>query len=319
MPLVLVQNEVTAENRYDHWEDNEGVQYHFPNQYINKIKEGEFFIYYRGSRRLSKKRAIPEYFGCGRIGKVWLDPNSDIKAPKYTWHWYCEIVDYFPFLKPIPFKKYGIPYESIASNLWSVAVRNIDMDTYNKILKEASFITSNEEIIIRPNSPIIPSLDEIQPVFIDGEQNLMTIYNEVALKSEVISAQGNNYSKHSKLFGDRAEEIVYQVLLKERTYSLRWVAKENEKPGWDIEYSDKNERVSVEVKGTSGKRFLSVDVTKREWEAAETHGENYKLYLVADCLSKAPKIQIISNPYGLYLSKRLSVTPINYRLRLLEQ
>lgn len=318
MPLILVQNEITAGNKYDHWEDDEGVQYHFPNQYINKVKEGESFIYYRGSRRANNNRAVPEYFGCGKIGKVWLDPNSDIKAPRYTWHWYCEILDYFPFMMPIPFKRNGLPYEKIASNLWSVAVRNISVETYNDILREASIITSNEEIIIKPNSPLLPSLDEVKPVILDERHNLLTPYNKVDITTETISGLTNQYSKHSKLFGDRAEEIVYQVLIKERTYNLRWVAKENEKPGWDIEYRNNDERISVEVKGTSGKRFLSVDVTKREWEAAETHGENYKLYLVADCLSKTPKIQIISNPYGLYLSKRLSVTPINYRLRLLE-
>jgi hypothetical protein len=130
---------------------------------------------------------------------------------------------------------------------------------------------------------------------------------------------GGRYSKYSKLFGDRAEEIVYQVLTEKRIYKLRWVAKEKEKPGWDIEYFDDNNLVAVEVKGTSGKRFPSIDITFQEWNAAKDQGEYYRIYLVADCLSKSPKIQVIANPYELYLNKKISLQPIAYRLRLTAQ
>jgi hypothetical protein len=74
MNVFLVQNERTVGGQYDHWKDVEGERYHFPNQYKGKTVEGNRFIYYRGVRRPTGRSAIPEYFGIGKVGKVWLDP-----------------------------------------------------------------------------------------------------------------------------------------------------------------------------------------------------------------------------------------------------
>src|SRR5690349_11774001 len=120
MPLILVQNEITVDSQYEHWKDIEGAQYHFPNQYIGKVKEGESFIYYRGSRRKGNIRETPEYFGFGKIGRVWLDPDSNIHGPKSKWHWFCELIDYVPFEKPVPFRIDGTTFEQIPQNIWSV-------------------------------------------------------------------------------------------------------------------------------------------------------------------------------------------------------
>jgi hypothetical protein len=72
--------------------------------------------------------------------------------------------------------------------------------------------------------------------------------------------------------------------------------------------------MAVEVKATSGKRFLNLDITANEWKAAREKGPHYSLYLVADCLSIKPKIQIINNPYSLYLKRKIAVYPLLYRL-----
>jgi hypothetical protein len=318
MPLILVQNEITAGNKYDHWQDDEGVQYHFPNQYIGKVREGEVFIYYRGSRRADNKRGIPEYFGCGKIGKVWLDPLTDIKKPRYSWHWYCEIVDYIPFKYTVPFKIGDTYLENIPKNLWSVAVRNISLDVYKAILKQASIEVADEDVIIKPNSPIFPKIDEVNPAMVTAQNPLMYLPQSKKESNGRYSGGESygRYSKYSKLFGDRAEEIVYQLLTKEKADKLRWVAKEKEKPGWDIEYHDGRNLIAIEVKGTSGKRFLSIDITAGEWGAAQKIASNYRLYLVADCLSIKPQIQVINNPYSLFLKRKLSLTPIAYRLQL---
>ena len=55
-PLVLVENEVTAGGRYDHWQDVTGERYQFPNQYRNKVITDRPFIYYRGVRRADGSR-----------------------------------------------------------------------------------------------------------------------------------------------------------------------------------------------------------------------------------------------------------------------
>lgn len=36
-PLVLVQAEATIDGEYDDWNDLTGEQYHFPNQYRNRV------------------------------------------------------------------------------------------------------------------------------------------------------------------------------------------------------------------------------------------------------------------------------------------
>jgi hypothetical protein len=77
MPLVLVHNDVVA-NPAHAWNDVEGVHYHYPSKYQNKIKTGEQFVYYRGVNRVGGKRGPAEYVGAGRIGRIWLDP--DIKG-----------------------------------------------------------------------------------------------------------------------------------------------------------------------------------------------------------------------------------------------
>jgi len=322
MPLILVQNEVTVDGKYDHWQDDEGVQYHFPNQYIGKVKEGESFIYYRGSRRINKKRGTPEYFGCGKIGRVWLDPETDIKLPRMNWHWYCEIVDYIPFQSPVPFKINNIPFEKIAPNQWSVAVRNIDIQDYQAILSKASIPVIGDEALITPKTPILPAIEEVQPTLISS-QSLLLVPPADKKNSPLSGNKGKpgsyvRYSRNAKLYGDRAEEIVYQLLTKNNTYKLRWVAKDKETPGWDLEYYENENLIAIEVKGTSGKRFLNVDLTAGEWNAAKAKGPDYKLYLVADCLSKQPKIQVINNIYDLYQRNKIFLEPTVYKMSLIE-
>ena len=76
MPLILTQNEITLNDAHD-WNDIEGVQYHYPTKYRNKIKEGERFIYYQGVHRASGQRGEANYFGTGRIGTIWQDPDPE--------------------------------------------------------------------------------------------------------------------------------------------------------------------------------------------------------------------------------------------------
>ncbi|HEX7845908.1 MAG TPA: DUF3883 domain-containing protein [Chitinophagaceae bacterium] len=317
MPIILVQNEVTVGGKYDHWEDDEGVKYHFPNQYINKIRKGDWFVYYRGSRRANNKRGIPEYFGFGRIGDISPDPLTDFTKAKKDLRWYCEIYDYTRFSSPVPFKIANQPFEQIHDNQWSVAVRNIKQDIFQRILAMASFEVIDGEPIVNPSSKVIPPIDSVDPVIVTGSQELLVPTKASSNKNIDGQSKENKsfrYSRFAKLYGDHSENIVYKVLLNNRCYQLRSVAKD--KLGWDIEYYENDRLVAVEVKGTSGKRFLSIEITANEWKAAESKADNYYLYLVADCLSKQPKIQVIKNPYSLYLKKQLTIDPLLYRLGL---
>ena len=126
LPLVLVENEVTYEGNYDHWQDQTGVQYQYPNQYRNRIQPGRRFVYYRGVRRAQGRRGAPEYFGSGLVGRVWRDPSVPETAPKRGWKWFCELENYQPFALPVPAKNRGKYFEFIDSALgWRTGVREI--------------------------------------------------------------------------------------------------------------------------------------------------------------------------------------------------
>ena len=133
----------------------------------------------------------------------------------------------------------------------------------------------------------------------------------------------SNYikSNYASTIGNRAEEIVCKTLEKEISMynikHLRWVSKEGEKPGWDIELKYENgENHRIEVKGTGSKRFPSIELTANEWNAASTHRSNYWLYLVTNCLSENPLIQKIQDPFSLVEQGTFLITPVLWRFEM---
>jgi hypothetical protein len=140
MPIVLVENEVTAGGRYDHWDDVTGSRYQFPNSYRNRVLPGERFVYYRGVRRTGGRRGVPEYFGCGVVGRVYIDPASRDEAVAARRKWICEIAEFTPFLEPVPFRVHGKTIENIPRNLWGVGVRKLSQPVYDRILRLAATI-----------------------------------------------------------------------------------------------------------------------------------------------------------------------------------
>ncbi|HEX8320481.1 HNH endonuclease [Longimicrobium sp.] len=150
MPLVLVENERTAGGRYDAWQDLTGQRYHFPNAYRLMVREGEEFVYYRGVRASGgRRRAHPEYFGYGRIGRVWPDPANDESAPKRTRSWFCEISDFQRFASPVPWKRDGLTIEEIPRNLFGNGVRRISQAVLDEILVLASLLDGNSSYLTK--------------------------------------------------------------------------------------------------------------------------------------------------------------------------
>ena len=104
------------------------------------------------------------------------------------------------------------------------------------------------------------------------------------------------------------------TLSKVEVRTLEWVAREGLTPGWDIQYQRADgERVAVEVKGTTGPKFPSIEVTAGEWLAAEKEGASYELYLVANVLA-APLIAKIRDPFQLADSGHIELVPMSWRL-----
>lgn len=314
-PLVLVENERTAGGHYDHWKDVTGERYQYPNQYKNRVVEGRPFVYYRGTRRAGGGRGTPEYFGHGVIGAVHLDPDTDESSPKKDWKWVCEIAEYSPFESPVPFKKADTPYEDIAKNLWSVAVRDLPQDAYDKILQDAG--VSRPLPGTAPSSPelAMPPINQVAP---EGVDPAYLLPPRPPRRTSSGGSGRHRRSAYSKRIGDRGERIVLshlERLLDQRdAKTLRWVAAEGETPGWDIEYTSGGQLWAVEVKATSGPAMPSVELTANEWASAKALGERYRLALVARTLTKAPEVGFIDDVVNRVEQGEFGVEPLSWRL-----
>jgi hypothetical protein len=172
-PLVLVQNERTAGGHFDHWEDVTGERYHFPNQYRNRVVPGRPFVYYRGVRR-SGERGTPEYFGTGRVGQVWRDGRIAESEPKRNWRWFCEIEDYRAFALPVPAKVDNQYLESISPNHWVVAVRDLPVGTFQRILNLAG-VGSTGSVTSTEASPAMPDLKHVTPQTVGEGEHLFVV------------------------------------------------------------------------------------------------------------------------------------------------
>ena len=309
--LILVQAEATKDGKYDHWEDNTGEQYQYPNGYVNKIQSGKSFIYYKTRLRKGGGSGEAGYFGYGVIGEVWFDETTN-DLPKKNHHWYCELLNYCEFRSLLPARKDGKSlYENITHNQgWGISVREISEKQFQSILQDAKIAIKTEadykddDYEVNSKNPI--KSDE--PLFVLKAKHANTG-----------GKTGGYYSRstEAKVIGDLAEEIVFNKILRKQKNEglisdLKNVASDN--VGYDLEYKDSNGTlIGVEVKGTKMKKFHNIKITRNEWEKAKKLKDNYHLYVVTDCKSKSPRYDIIKNPVDYIDKGKASLTPIDYK------
>lgn len=324
LPLVLVENEATYGGQYDHWLDQTGVQYQYPNQYRGRIRPGRPFVYYRGVRRAGGGRGEAEYFGAGRIGAVWRDESVPETVPKNRWKWYCQIEDYRSFQSPVPAKYEGRYFEDISHSMgWRTAVRELSQEVFDRILAlggaDGAVQRGEAEITTQLT---LPPAREVQAAFSDDYRVIVRQVDRPRSRVESTALLARrSRSRQSIAIGDHAEEIVYRWL---RTYlpeaereSVDWLAQRGETPGWDIQYLKANgQLIAVEVKGTVLSRFTDIELTANEWAAAERLGVNYWLYLVAKCSTTSPIIAPIQDPYRKCSEGNFQAVPAAWRLML---
>lgn len=299
MPLVLTTNDVVLNP--DHaWNDITGIQYHYPNQYKNKIRTGEPFVYYRGVHRHSGPRGQAEYFGCGRIGLIRPDTAT---AGSSRPSWFCAIEDYRPFSPPVTAKPNDIFYEQIPQNMWRNGVRDLDVATYERIVAAAGAAPATPA----PKGLSVSTLQKVDSLLVPRGKSTP-------------GARGGGYrkSKRAKEVGDWAELAVLEYVRTHlRPTALIHRAAIGETPGWDIDYCDAAGALHcVEVKGTVSAAFTSVEITAGELRAAQAHGDDYWLYLVANCLTDQPQLQAIQNPAAQLGSGAWTATPMLFSLHL---
>jgi hypothetical protein len=305
-PLVLFEAEVTAGGAYDNWQDMTGEQYHFPNQYRNRVVHDRRFVYYRGVRRAGGARGRAEYFGHGRIGEVWFDESSLSQPRKAKWAWFCSIDDYVEFPSPVAANQQGKYFETIThARAWQVGVRLISEETYAAIITAAGVT----------QSPLAPEAAPPSRDTLEEMTDLLRVRPATVSATGVIVSHAFRRSRRAAAIGRRAEQLVLARLWS-RFSDVRWLSAEGELPGYDLDYEDAGLRHAVEVKGTTGSYFPAIELTINEWRAAERLRDRFWLYLVASCDGAAPCVQIIRDPVSLLSANKARVSPLLLRFEL---
>jgi hypothetical protein len=304
-PVVLVENDVTIGGAYDDWLDRTGVQYHFPNQYRSRVQEGRRFVYYRGVRR-EQGRGPAEYFGCGRIGSVWRDDTIPPTSPKNQWKWFCSIDEYSEFQQSVPARQAEGYLEAIRhARGWQVGVREITEEIYQQIIQLSGL----------DNDPLTDATPVLEPATLQRVENLLRVQARVATGRGGGAGPTTRRSRYAVQIGKAAERVVFDLIQRDFP-DARWLSEEGELPGYDIGYEVDGHTYAVEVKGTTGTSFPSIELTANEWRAAQELRDRFSLYLVAECRGRHPKLQVIQDPAGFPERGEAIVEPVVVRFAM---
>jgi hypothetical protein len=319
--IVLTQNEGYAGTVYD-WKDVTGEHYQFPNQYRRRIVPGARFVYYRGERRADGRRAVPEYFGTGVVGDVYLD-LSTTHLPAQHRRWNADIAEYIPFARAVPFRdERGMFMETgttvVAKNHWGVGVRTIREARLRAIFDAAA--TPEVNVVadmvglpaLLPGAQTGPLLPASGPLLVPR----ITPRETGDLRS---TFDRRCLSRRAREIGCAAEQAFYAHLLAHEPDPVRrdqivWVANQGETPGYDIEDRRASPPIAYEVKGTTASAFPSFDITANELSASEALGDRFFIVLVIGCMSATPRFQLLRNPAKMLQDGTLAKAPIAYRI-----
>jgi len=175
-----------------------------------------------------------------------------------------------------------------------------------------------DSVIIDPKG--LPDLLTVKPIASRNSLFKPQTTNGLALGDKSFT----RYSKNAKIIGDRAEEIVVRYLeenlsSKEKK-TLKWLAKEGKTPGYDLMYNNlQGKQICIEVKGTNAKMFNNFYITINEWKAAAEQQDNYYLYLVAECLSTEPQIQVLKNPFRMHQTRNIHLETVVFKVSKCEK
>jgi hypothetical protein len=319
--IVLAQNEGYAGTVYD-WKDVTGEHYQFPNQYRTRIVPGTRFVYYRGARRADGGRGVPEYFGTGVVGDVYLDVETAHLAAQHR-RWNADIAEYIPFASHVPFRdEQGVFMETgtttVAKNYWGVGVRPIRETRLRAIFAVAVTPEVNVVADMVGLLAILPGA-QTGPLAPASGPLLVPRVAPSGVGESRLTFDQRRLSRRAREIGCAAEQSFYVHLLAQEPDPVRreqivWVANQGETPGYDIEDRRESLPIGYEVKGTTGSTFPSFDITANELSASEALGDRFFIVLVSGCMGGAPRFQLIRNPAKMLRDGALSKAPIAYRI-----
>ena len=149
-------------------------RYHFPKTYLNQISKavGDWIIYYeprRSTGDISSSGGRQVYFATARVERIYADP---MRAD----HFYAEISNFLPFVRPVPFKEGGQYYETMLEKAdgstnkgaFGRSVRTISDHEYDMIWRSGFGHVIGLEERLR-DAPDVPE-EPMQPLPMVAEQ-----------------------------------------------------------------------------------------------------------------------------------------------------
>lgn len=193
---------VITENDESNWKDDTGVLYHFPKRYTSLLVPGAKAIYYKGKikdKKFSEDRLsdLPHYFAIATIGKVYSDRESK-KGDLFA------IIDgYQPFAEPVLAKDDNGYLEAIPinrlNNYWRDGVRQINSDTYERIVNNAAVSLIESKLIHNNDVDELESYEEG-----NKKSRFVTFYERnPKLRRQAIAIHGLNCKACGFNFGER--------------------------------------------------------------------------------------------------------------------
>jgi hypothetical protein len=281
--------------------DIEGVRYEYDNRHSVRVRAGDAFVY------LDKRGGGYRFTGAGTVSGVDERVPADEerrRGDKVRGVYAALLADLSWFEPPLDIsmrskigrhnrEAIGIS-DDVNAMGWSISMPSISAEQFKKIVV-AGLAGGGSEA---------PSAT--------GPASWAT--PEGLLVAPTASAPGKlggwaspgapHRSTDTLRVGFAAEQLVHDFLAggelrKLGGTELRWPSRDGHLPGWDIDYKDRDGALNaVEVKGTTGIRFASIEVTGNEWQAAAKLRHRYWLYLVADCWGPQPQVERVQDPFA---------------------
>lgn len=280
MPLIFAAN--SSSQREQFYANELETQYEFPKTYRARVKEGDIFIYYRGT----KSPDGAGYFGAGVVGPV--------RDSKTAGRFVCEVLDVVFFDSLVELRDpVGHEYiEDVGPNRVNLqqGVRLIADDKAKRILDLGIVGVSQAA----PPAPIGGAVGAEQP------------------NGKGAKPQGRPSQDYIDAIFRYSTEIV-QGLLSDRHPAAEITVMPDNNPGYDIRVKGASPEF-IEVKGT-GSSEISFSLSEGQRQFSELRSDDFSLIVVYDIDLEA-KTHKHREFVGPIRDTQFVLEPVEYRVRL---
>jgi hypothetical protein len=162
----------------------------------------------------------------------------------------------------------------------------------------------------------LPKLADVRPVFIDINEafsvNRRGMPRNVFPMWEMNSMDRESARRAEEIVLDQEREKLRRAGHPELARKVRDVSCQV-RLGYDVEsFTEKGDRIQIEVKSTKGKKVGRFFLTSSEWLAAQSFGKSYELHFVLQPQTSAPRISKMQHVAHNVRAGKLVLEPSQY-------